>query len=373
MSLPTLPEIAFAELSPAEVESRVITAYEGLAGKTLYPGDPVRLFLESLAYIVALQNAALDYAGRQNLLAFAEGDVLDYLGDFVGTSRLAPSVSRTTLRYTLQEALDFVVPIDQGSRVTTGTGGLVFATEIGAEIPVGEISVDIAAVCTEAGARGNGLVPGQVATMVDEIPYVRGAANITATALGADREDNDRYKARIRLAPEHFSCAGSEDAYRYHTLSAHQLIVDCAIWRPVPGTVDVRPVMAAGELPPPPLLDMVRERLSAKTVRPLTDTVIVAAPDPVEYAISVGWTLQRDNAALAESIAAQVAAAVEEYRLWQRTLPGRDVNPTRLVALMERAGARRVMVSSPSYTVLADYQIARETAINIEYLGIEDE
>lgn len=44
-----------------------------------------------------------------------------------------------------------------------------------------------------------------------------------------------------------FSVAGPSGSYRY-ALSAHQGIADVAVYAPVPGTVDVRPV-ADGELP----------------------------------------------------------------------------------------------------------------------------
>ena len=46
-----MSEILFADVDPASVEASVLTAYEQIANTTLYPGDPVRLFLESVAYI----------------------------------------------------------------------------------------------------------------------------------------------------------------------------------------------------------------------------------------------------------------------------------------------------------------------------------
>jgi phage-related baseplate assembly protein len=370
--LPNLPEVTFAELSPAEVENAVITTYERLAEKTLYPGDPVRLFLESLAYLISMQNAAIDLAGRQNLLAFADGPHLDHLGALMDTPRLPPAPAVTVIRFSLADPLGWAVLIPQGSRVTTGSGGLVFTTDRTAEIPAGGLSVDVPATCAEAGQKGNGLVPGQISKMVDPLP-IKSVVNVSTSILGADEEVDDPYRERIQLAPERFSVAGPRGAYMYHTLAAHQDIAACAVWSPKPGTVDVRPVLAGGELPPEDLLAIVREHLNDERVRPLTDTVIVAAPEPVEYAVEGGWTLLRSNAPLAESIKARVAAAVEEYRMWQRSLPGRDINPTRLIALMERAGAKSVTLESPEFQALEDRQIARETAVNIEFSGIEDE
>jgi phage-related baseplate assembly protein len=372
-SLPNLPEISFTDLDPASVESSIITTYEGIAEKTLYDGDPVRLFLEALAYIISLQNAVIDGTGKQNLLAYAIKNHLDHLGSLMDTPRLDEKPAITKERYILADPLAWAVLIPQGSRVTTGSGGLVFATDRTAEIPAGKLHVDIPVTCTVTGIRGNGLVPGQINKMVDVIPYVKSVSNVTTSALGADVEEDEPYRRRIQLAPEKFSVAGSEGAYRYHTLSVHQDIVDCAVWRPRPGWVDVRPILKGGELPGEELLKMVREHLSGKRVRPLTDNLIVAAPELAEYRIEGGWTLRRANAPLAESIQARVTEAVEEYRLWQRSMPGRDINPTRLVSLMESAGAKHVPLVEPEFRKLEDRFIARETSVVMEFLGVEDE
>jgi phage-related baseplate assembly protein len=208
VSLPNLPDIAFAELSPAEVESAVITAYEKLADKTLYAGDPVRLFLESLAYLITMQNAAIDLAGRQNLLTYALDAHLDHLGALMDTPRLDPAPAITSIRFSLAEPLAWAVLVPQGSRVTTGNGGLVFACDRSGEIKPGEMHVDIPATCDVPGLKGNGLVPGQINKMVDVLPYIKDVRNLTTTMLGADRETNDPFRARIQLAPERFSVAG---------------------------------------------------------------------------------------------------------------------------------------------------------------------
>ena len=80
VDLSALPSVAFAPQSAGETETAIITAYEAIAKATLQPGDPVRLFLESLAYVISVQNGLIDLAGKQNLLAYARGGHLDHLG-----------------------------------------------------------------------------------------------------------------------------------------------------------------------------------------------------------------------------------------------------------------------------------------------------
>lgn len=365
--------LSFADLDAASVESSVLTAYERIAETTLYPGDPVRLFLESLAYVLAVQNQVIDLAGRQNLLAFARGEHLDYIGMMVGTPRLGNSSAACTQRFALAGPLEFDVMIPQGTRVTTADGKSIFALRTALTIRAGEIEAAGTVVAQDPGAAANGLVPGQINALIDPVAYVARTENATVTLLGADVEGDARYRVRIQEAPERFTCAGPAGSYRALAMSVHQDIADVGVWSPKPGTVDVRPVMAGGELPSEEILRAVREKLSADDVRPLTDTVNVAAPDPVEYAIDVDWTLPKADGALLATRRAAVETAVERYRLWQRSAPGRDIVPTKLISLMEQAGARRIVVRGPAYTVLETRQIARETSVSVNFLGVEDE
>lgn len=133
-------------------------------------------------------------------------------------------------------------------------------------------------------------------------------------------------------------------------MGVSQDIADVSVSCPTPGTVDVRPVLEGGELPSEDVLEAVRQKLSADDVRPLTDTVIVQAPDGVFYDLDVTWFLSKADEALLATISSAVTSAVESYILWQRSKPGRDILPTRLISLMEQAGARRVVVRSP-YTL----------------------
>ena len=77
---PGLADILFADKAADQIESEIITLYEHLADRTLARGDPIRLFLETITLIIIQQRSLIDYAAKQNLLAYAEGDYLDHLG-----------------------------------------------------------------------------------------------------------------------------------------------------------------------------------------------------------------------------------------------------------------------------------------------------
>ncbi len=239
--------ISFADTK--SVESQIFTTYERIAETTLYPGDPVRLFLESLAYVISTQNMLIDVAGKQNLLAFAQGGHLDQVALMVGTMRLGDAPATCIQRFALAETLPFAVLIPKGTRVTSGDAKATFATTQAVSIAVGEISVEVQVSATTNGAFLNGLIAGQINKLIDPVSYIAKTENISTTTFGADVESDARLRERARLAPESFSCAGPVGAYRYHTITAHQDIEDVAVWSPKPGTVDIRPILKNGILP----------------------------------------------------------------------------------------------------------------------------
>lgn len=373
VNLNLLPAISFAPLDTAEIESSIFTVYERLSGITLQPGDPVRLFLESLAYIINVQNGLIDLAGKQNLLAYASGANLDHLGALMGVARIPAMPASCLLRFGIDSPLAFAVPIPKGTRAGTMDGRTAFATAGNAEIAPGRLYVDVTGICTEAGAAGSGLVAGQISRLVDPLPYVTSVANVTVTGEGMDIEDDERLRERIRIAPESYTVAGSSGAYEARVLEVSAAINAVSVTTPEPGVVDVRFVLENGDLPDAATISLVREHLDAETVRPLTDKVLVGAPDVVEYSLSGRWYLKRANANLLSGITAEVGKALEAYRLWQRGMPGRDINPSRLISLVEQAGAKRVELDYPAFTKLEPIQIAREKNWNFVFAGVEDE
>ena len=140
-----LPSVSFAPQSAGRRRRRSSRRMRPSPRRRSSPGDPVRLFLESLAYVISDQNSLIDLAGKQNLLAYARGGHLDHLGAPMGVIRIQPQPARTTVRFGVDEALAFAVPIPAGTRVTTQSGGVMFATLSDAVLPAGELFVETSA------------------------------------------------------------------------------------------------------------------------------------------------------------------------------------------------------------------------------------
>ena len=368
-----LPEISFAEEDPSVIEQQIVTDCEAIIGRTLYPADPLRLFLSALAYRCAVQNAVINLAGRQGLLAYATGGHLDHLGALLNEERLASSPSRVMIRYAVNNALDFAVVIPSGSRVATRDGSVIFATAGTAVIEAGALYVDVLAFATENGTAANNLIVGQICEMVDVIAWVDSVSNISVSTDGDEEESDEHLRDKIRRAPEKFSTAGPEGAYSALVLSVSTSISTVSISSPEPGVVDIRFLLTGGELPDEATIEMVEQALSAEYVRPLTDKVLVGAPDAVNYALQGRWFATTDDATLLANISRQVDEAVEAYRQWQRGKPGRDINPSELIRRVMSVGAKRVELTSPSFQKLKETEVALETSISFTFGGVEDE
>ena len=368
-----LPEVVFLDVDTATVEAGIIAGYERAAKRTLAQGDPVRLFLLSVAAEICGLRAEVNIAAQNNLLSYAQGAYLDSLGAYFGVTRLAAVPAKSTFKFTLSAGLADDVLIPAGTEVTNGT--VTFATDEDVVILAGTLTVTVDATCTEPGTVGNGYAAGQIGTMVEPIAYVSEAVNITTTADGADTETDEALAKRVQLAPNSFSSSGPRKAYVYHAYSASPAIIDVSVDSPDPGIVNVYLLTAGGQLPSTALCNDVLAALSAEDVRPLTDEVHVYAPEAVTFSVVLDyWISVSDQARVAE-IQQAVTSAVEEDRQWQCLHIGRDIVPDKLVQLVVEAGAFRVdsTTLSPDYEQVAATEVAVCSGIVITYKGLTNE
>lgn len=372
MPLSNLPDITFVDSNKETVLAELINLYTQITGRTLAQGDPIRLFLSTIAAVIIQQRNLINYTGKQNLLRYAAGANLDHIGVLVGAERLPAAAAMTTVRITLAETRAVSTLIPAGTRITAGDN-VFFAIKNNVNILAGETTADVPAECTETGAVGNGYLPGELKTIVDPVPFVASMVNTTTSEGGTDLESDDSYREVIHEAPEKFSCAGPDGAYKYFAKRASALIADVAVISPEPGKVQIVPLLENGELPGEEILDAVLEACNDRTVRPLTDHVITVAPTKVEYDITATYYIDRADEARAATIQQQITAAVNDFRLWQKSKLGRDINPSELIRRVMDAGAKRVVITSPEYQVIDNVSVAIDKTVNVSMGGMEVE
>nr|DAL52692.1 MAG TPA_asm: baseplate assembly protein [Caudoviricetes sp.] len=378
-------DITFVETDMAKIQEQLINLYTTITDRTLAAADPIRLFLNCIAYVIIMQRNSINYSAKMNLLRYAVNTFLDEIGYNIGVDRLPATKAVTTIKITLSKQADTTTIIPKGIRVTPGDD-VFFELVDNATINIGETTTTAKAQCTIAGSIGNGYMPGQINKIVDRLPFTADMVNTTTTEGGTDVESDDAYRERIHLAPEKFSTAGPIGAYEYWAKSASTLINDVLVNSPSPGVVNIYVLLKDGELPEEELINQVEAVCNDDKIRPLTDEVKVLAPETVNYQVNLTYWISKDDQYQEVSLKEKIEKAVQDWILWTKSRIGRDINPSELIRKMVVAGAKRVDVVSPVYTKVLNgkYQISShsvdsvqvailEGKANVAYGGLEDD
>lgn len=422
----TIGAVELVTCDSAELYNRIIRQLSDAVDEPLYPGDERRIFGEALlAVLVPLYNAVND-AARQSMLAFARGTVLDALGERLGVARLPGASATTTLKFTLSEVRNVTTAIPRGTRAKTDSG-VTFATAFDATIPAGRQSIEVLALAAEPGEASNGLLPETVTILIDKIPYVASVENTDVTSGGVDGEGyddagDDRFRERIRLAPEALSVAGPIGAYEYWAKTADPSITDVAViseteeteveakvydnhalvggdqlrpdmgciveghegarwtyegglldidltdeqaetvkvrvWHEMAGIVRIVPLVAGGAIPDEDVLQRVRDTVNAQDVRPMTDVVHVEVPRFVDYDIELTYQTTIEGEAATVEAVEGLSGAIAAFEAEQSAKLGRDIEPDKLLEFVMAAGAVRCDIVKPERTAVESGEVA---------------
>ena len=371
MKLKDVSPISFATADPDEIDVEVVATVEKLLGRKLERADPLRIYLRAVELLLLQIRLLVDRVAKQNLLAFAEGEYLERLGDLVGVERLPATAAWTTVEVTLSTPREAPTVIKKNTRVTAGDE-IYFALDEPLIFLAGEVTKACRATCTVTGEVGNNYAVGEINQIVDPQAFLQSIQNVTPSAGGSDVESDDNLRERIHEAPEAYSCAGSEGAYQFHTKSVSALISDVAVDSETPGTVQVYPLMKGGELPTQEILDAVDEYLNKRTVRPLTDQLSIRVPTINEYELDLSYWISREDVTAAAEIQAAAEVAVQDFIEWQRSKLGRDLNPSRLIHMLLTAGVKRVEVRSPQFAATDKFTVSIPSSVTATFAGLED-
>lgn len=375
----------FVSMNATEIDADIAAIYTAVTGKSTATGAD-KLFCKLLASVVLYLNGNINYAANQNLASRASGKNLDDLAEiYYEKSRPTASYAGATIQFAISEAQSSAVLVPAGTRVTSD-GQVYFATDENVYINAGDLTVNVHATCTTPGTVGNGFAVGSLTNCVDVFPYYDSCTNITVSDGGTDELSDDEFYALLVASQDAYSTAGPEGAYRYFAKSVSNEIVDVVVNSPLASCVYIYCLMHNGTIAGSEIKAAVLEACDDKERRPLTDKVVVSDADEVTYNISLTYYIPRDATASAASVQADVAAAVEAYVSWQAGKLGRDINPSKLISMVMDAGAKRVVVTAPTFTVLRDGtiaegmtfqqtvpQIAKVGTITITNGGYEDE
>lgn len=345
----------FVSTDTGALVSSLVAGYERITGTSVQPASPEKLFIQWVADIIIQERIINNYTGNQNLPSRAEGENLDALGElFYASRRPAAQPAVCTERFYISEAQETAILIPMGTRVTDASNTLVWETVEDVYVSIGSTYADVQIQCQIAGVVGNDYAAGQINTIIDLFNYYDHCENTTASDDGADAATDDEYYGLMRASQDAYSTAGPKGGYIYIAKQVSTEIADVVANRPSAGKVDLYVLMDDGSIAQTETKNAVLAACSADTVRPLTDDVAVKDPQTVEYNISFTYFIPSDAAVSSTEIEAAVNAAVDQFVSWQCAKLGRDINPSYLIGLLMKTGIKRVVLTSPAFTVLSD-------------------
>ncbi len=378
-TIDNLPDISFIDnLTLGDVQSQLLNnftaKYQEVTGRKieLSRADPNRIILLGCAQLIYQGMQNIDKAGKMNFLKYAYDGYLENMGALKKVKRNPAKTARVKVKFTLSGKRETATGIPAGTRVTSAYE-VYFKTVEYAEVPPGELEVSVMAECTESGTVGNDFAAGELSTLVDPIGFVAKVENTEKSAGGSETEDDQSMAERIFLSPSSYSTAGPNDAYEYWVKESNAEIGDVKVTSPTPGVVDIRFVMDDGSVPDDSMIEAVQNSVNERGRRPLTDCVQVKKPEIEEYNVDLTYFINASDSAAAAAIQEQVGVAVKEYKIWQDSKVGRDVNPDELIAYIKNAGAKRAIVREPAFRIIEETAKPQCTGFNIIYGGLEDD
>ncbi|MBO5155263.1 MAG: baseplate J/gp47 family protein [Eubacterium sp.] len=349
----------FIAIDESDLIETGVKAYEDETKEALYAGDERRFMINSFAYMILLAVREVNYGINQEFSTTAAEDGLQVLGDDYQVERLPSEKAIVNVRFTLMSGMTGSTSIPEGTRVTYD-GVHFFATSKAVIASAETECVDIECRATASGDDGyNNISAGSISVLVDNVSGVVSVSNTDTSSGGSDIEDLEAWRERINLKKRGLNTAGGVDAYIYHIKSVDSSIGDVKILNPGDATVHAVILCKNGVIPNDGLLARVKEKVSAKDKRPLTDTFDVSVPNVINYGIDFHYTIPPSDMDRVELIKKQICEAVVEYRSQVESHLGTDIIPDSLRRYLLNAGASTVVITAPVDTVVEDDSVAK--------------
>lgn len=331
-----------------------------------YDAD-IRAILYCMDYSLECLYNDINTQANNNLVAFCDEATLIYKGMERNTYRLPADYAQLTLQFTAAATAPEAVTIPKGTKATAD--GAVFFETVEDVTCDPDDTVNVMALSTEATKAANGYSVGSVNILVNSIPYITGVTNLTVSSDGTDIEDLEAFRERVLYAPLLYSSVGTTNGYKFNSKKVSAAISDVAVTHD-DNEIYVYILCQDGTLPSEDLLDMVEEYITQDDIKDTTDLITVLPAEEVEYTVSMTYKVSQRDSEQSTAIQAAVAEAVDEYIASIHNSFGKAINPEMLAAAAYGAGAASVTITSPVYTSLDEYEIAKCTSKTVTYNGL---
>ncbi|MGL5123275.1 MAG: baseplate J/gp47 family protein [Fusobacteriaceae bacterium] len=358
-------ELVLINSDAKEILTDALSFHEEITGDKLPVGSEITFIYSTVAAALAAAKAEMNEVALGNYLKYAKGDRLDLKGDLFGIrgDRLPANKARTTIRCYISDIIDRDIIIPIGSRFSKDD--LIFRNEKIGIIKSGTLFADIAVVSEKEGELAQILI-GEIKTSIDRYDYYQKCENITPVVGGANIEDDERYRERIRLIPESFTTAGSEESYVFAVKKSSSLVTQVKINSPIPNVINIYVIGESIEKLSVEEKNKILSEVNSIKVRPLGDKVTVLDPTFRNYEIDVEYTTY-DNSIMSKSILEDTL--IKKLNLFTSNFEiGEDLNIQDIIKIFKDEGVKRVNLKSLEDIKISELEIAKCNSISLKYV-----
>ncbi|MGQ7939079.1 baseplate assembly protein [Paraburkholderia sp. D1E] len=159
------------------------------------------------------------------------------------------------------------------------------------------------------------------------------------------KEKDDDLRSRTQLAPQGYSVAGPEGAYRSHALNADGRVLSVSVISPAPCEIVVTILSREGDgTASDELVGIVTRALRAEDVRPLAEKVTVRGAEIIRYRIRA--TLKFFAGPDRSVVLAESRKRVQQYADDMHRMD-MEVTPDGLYAAIRVSGVQKVILETP--------------------------
>lgn len=164
-------------------------------------------------------------------------------------------------------------------------------------------------------------------------------------SAGELKEEDDDLRSRTQLAPQGYSVAGPEGAYRSHALNADGRVLSVSVISPAPCEIVVTILSREGDgAASDELVAIVTKALRADDVRPLAEKVTVRGAEIIRYRIRA--TLKFFSGPDRSVVLAESRKRTQQYADDMHRLD-MEVTPDGLYAAIRVPGVQKVILETP--------------------------
>ena len=341
--------------------------------KILYAADRDRIILTVIAGQIYQVQERMAYLFKRNYLKWMEDEDLENWGANLGYKIPEAASAKVTLRFYVNDPLEFDVKIPVGTRATAGDN-VFFETQEDITLPAGTSGIEVEAVCTDPGDVGNEYISGQINVVADPVPYISGVENTSVSAGGTERAEGEDLMLDILQWMSTYSTAGPSGAYEYWVMSYSDSIIDVSARSrgDDSATEDIYVLLEGGKLPDAGFLTKLGQYINDLGNFPDTDKINLQAPEEVTYDLNITYFIDKSRRDNGEELKEMIEDAIDAYVEYQGSGIGRAIDTGVLIEYVRAAGAKRVEIASPTYQKLTASQVAICKERKILYGGLEE-